>query len=138
MTKKIPKIIHYCWFGNNEKSNRLKKRCQQFFDLQDVSLDNLAESNMYLQYAVVYNWWERDLLESYGKSFCCCLFNLEIEQGEFLVLAGPKGCGKFLTPVDTFCLPMSCIVYTRQTRRRFYNAVFVLLVQLSKRHYCRS
>ncbi|MBO7327299.1 MAG: hypothetical protein J6W00_00835 [Lentisphaeria bacterium] len=66
-------------FGNNEKSNRLKKRCQQFFGLQDVSLDNLAESNMYLQYAVVYNWWERDLLESYGKAVCCCLFDLEIE-----------------------------------------------------------
>ena len=62
-----------------KKSNRLKKRCQQFFDLQDVSLDNLAESNMYLQYAVVYNWWERDLLESYGKAVCCCLFDLEIE-----------------------------------------------------------
>ena len=66
-------------FGNNKKSNRLKKRCQQFFGLQDVSLDNLAESNMYLQYAVVYNWWERDLLESYGKAIHRCLFDLEIE-----------------------------------------------------------
>lgn len=66
-------------FGNNEKSNRLKKRCLQFLNWENISLDNLAEKNMYLQYAVVYNWWERDLLESYGKAVCCCLFDLEIE-----------------------------------------------------------
>ena len=66
-------------FGNNEKSNRLKKRCLQFLKWENISLDNLAEKNMYLQYAVVYNWWERDLLESYGKAVCCCFFDLEIE-----------------------------------------------------------
>ena len=66
-------------FGNNEKSNRLKKRCLQFLKWKNISLDNLAKKNMYLQYAVVYNWWERDLLESYGKAVCCCLFDLEIE-----------------------------------------------------------
>ena len=66
-------------FGNNEKSNRLKKRCLQFLNWENISLDNLAEKNMYLQYAVVYNWWERDLLESYGKAIHRCLFDLEIE-----------------------------------------------------------
>lgn len=66
-------------FSNNKKSNRLKKRCEQFFGLQDVSLDNLAENNMYLEYVVIDDWWKRDLLESYGKAFFRCLFDLEIE-----------------------------------------------------------
>ena len=42
-------------FGNNEKSNRLKKRCQQFFDLQDVSLDNLAKQGKLNDPFEIYN-----------------------------------------------------------------------------------
>ena len=57
----------------------MKKRCQQFLKWDNISLDNLAEHNMYLQYTVVSEWWKRDLLESYGKAVCRCLFDLEIE-----------------------------------------------------------
>ena len=66
-------------FGNNDRANRLKRRCKTFFGLEDVSLDNLAHHNLQIKYTIIKEWWKRDLLESYGKAVNCCLFDLEIE-----------------------------------------------------------
>ena len=66
-------------FGNNDRANRLKRRCKTFFGLKDVSLDNLTQHNMQIKYTIIEEWWKRDLLESYGKAVNCCLFDLEIE-----------------------------------------------------------
>ena len=66
-------------FGNNDRANRLKRRCKAFFGLEDVSLDNLTQHNMQIKYTIIEEWWKRDLLESYGKAVNCCLFDLEIE-----------------------------------------------------------
>ena len=66
-------------FGNNSCNNRLKNRCIQFFGIENISLDNLGDYEMYLQYIIITDWWKRDLLESYGKAIHSCLFDLEIE-----------------------------------------------------------
>ena len=66
-------------FGNNDRANRLKRRCKTFFGLEDVSLDNLTEHKLQIKYTIIEEWWKRDLLESYGKAVNCCLFDLEIE-----------------------------------------------------------
>ena len=70
-------------FGNNFRNNRLKTRCIQFFGntkgIENISLDNLDDYEMYLEYIIIPDWWQRDLLESYGKAIHRCLFDLEIE-----------------------------------------------------------
>lgn len=72
-------------FGKYKIASRLKNRCIQFFkndvndDISKISLDNLENYNMYIEYVIVKEWWKRDLFEAYGKAIHCCLFDLEIE-----------------------------------------------------------
>ena len=65
-------------------SNRLLTRFKNIFKEADgISwLSEMISSNVIkIEYIHIKDeeWWKRDLLESYGKAVCRCLFDLEIE-----------------------------------------------------------
>ena len=64
-------------FGDNEHNNRLKKRLKSI--KIECKIFCPTDPILSLQYREIENWWERDMLEAYGKAICGAFFDLEIE-----------------------------------------------------------
>ena len=64
-------------FGDNKHNNRLKKRLESI----KIGCETFCPTNpiFSLQYREIENWWERDMLEAYGKAICGAFFDLEVE-----------------------------------------------------------
>ncbi len=69
---------------SNANSSRLLKRFRDLYPGQAceggmVWLKNVINKQFRIEYCVLKTWWERDILECYGRCLSCSLFDLDAE-----------------------------------------------------------
>ena len=85
-TQNLSKRMQDHFTPSKANSNRLLTRFNNIFPFPEAKgrtwLSEMILANVIkIEYVQIEDeeWWKRDLLESYGKAICRCLFDLEIE-----------------------------------------------------------
>lgn len=83
-TKNFAERMQDHFSKSKTNSNRLLTRLKNISEFERAEglswlSEMILDGQIKIEYILIENWWQRDLLESYGKAIHRCLFDLEIE-----------------------------------------------------------